>query len=347
MRIFLPDALLIAALFAAPVVPAAGGATAAPLLHSAARWPVAGEGGWDYVLADGTSRRLYLSHGTGVDVLDLDRGTTLGRIDSTAGVHGIAVAHALHRGFITCGRDSSLLIFDLDHLRPLGRVPVPGRNPDAVLYEPSSRRVLTFNGGTANVTVVDATTGAIVGTVAVGGKPEFAVDDGRGKVFVNIEDTSELLELDPATLKVGRRWSVAPGEQPTGLAIDLKHRRLFSVCGNRTMVVSDADQGKVVATLPIGAGVDGVIFDPRRGLAISSNGEGTITVVRELTPSKFTVVETDSTEPGARTIALDEGTGAIYLPTAELGPPPAPTPDRPHPRPTILPGTFHVLMLRP
>ena len=343
MNFVLPAAVVLAA----PVAPASHPAVAAPLLHPAERWPVAGDGGWDYLLADTLARRLYVSHGTQVEVLDLDRGTRLGRIDSTAGVHGIAVAHDLRRGFITCGRDSSLLIFEIDSLRVLQRVPVPGRNPDAVLYEPSSRRVVTFNGGSASVTVFDAATGTVVGTIAVGGKPEFAVCDGRGKVFVNIEDTSELLELDPGTLKVDRRWSIAPGEGPTGLAIDRRHRRLFSVCGNLTMVVSDADRGKVVATLPIGAGVDGVVFDSRRGLAMSSNGAGTITVVREETPSKFVVVETDSTERGARTIELNESSGVVFLPTAQLGPPPPATPDRPRPRPTIVPGTFHVLVLRP
>jgi DNA-binding beta-propeller fold protein YncE len=282
-----------------------------------------------------------------IEVLDLDHGTMLGGLEPTPGAHAVAVARDLGRGFVSCGRESSVMVFSLDSLKEIARVPVQGRNPDAILYEPASKRVLTFNGGTANVTVLDAATGQVLGLVDLGGKPELPVADGNGRVFVNIEDKSEVLEFDPAAMKVLRRWSIAPGEEPSGLAIDRGHRRLFSVCGNHLMVISDADKGTVVGTAPIGGGVDGVVFDTKRALAISSNGEGTVTVVHEDSPSRFSVVETDSTERGARTIALDEKTGAVFLPTASFGETPAPTPERPRPRPAIVPGTFRILVLRP
>jgi DNA-binding beta-propeller fold protein YncE len=322
-------------------------ASSPPLFHPAPSWTLGGEGGWDYVTVDARARRLYVSHATRVEVRDLDRGDSIGVIEPTPGVHGIAIASDLGRGFVSCGRDSSVLVFDLASLRTLERVPVPARNPDAILYEPTTKRVFTFNGGSASATAFDAASATLVGSIDVGGKPEFAVADGKGKVFVNIEDKSEVLELDPKALRVVRRWSIAPGEEPSGLAIDRARRRLFSVCGNRTMVVSDADHGKVLISLPIGAGVDGAAFDSRRGLAISSNGEGSITVVKDESRDKFVVAETDSTQRGARTIAIDDSTGAVYLPTADFGPAPSPTPDRPRPRPSIVPGTFRILILKP
>jgi DNA-binding beta-propeller fold protein YncE len=338
---------LVALVLAASRLSPVAAAPPVRLFHAIRPWTIGGEGGWDCLLADAEGRRLYVSHGTRVEVLDLDHGDSIGVIAPTPGAHAIAVASELGRGFVSCGRDSSVLIFDLRDLHTVERVALPARNPDLILYEPLSKRVLAFNGGSANATVLDGATGAIVGSVDLGGTPEFAVADGKGRVFVNIEDKSEVLELDPRELRVVRRWSIAPGEGPSGLAMDRAHRRLFSVCGNQKMVVSDADSGKVIATLPIGDRVDGVAFDPKRGLAISSNGEGTITVVREASPQEFVVAETDTTQRGARTIALDERTGALYLATADFGPAPAPTPDRPRPRPAVVPGTFRVLVLRP
>ena len=340
-------ALGLVALAASSHSPASASTPPARLFRPIHPWSIGGEGGWDYLLADAEARRLYVSHGTRVEVLDLDRGDSIGVIAPTPGVHGIAVAPELGRGFISCGRDSSVLIFDLTTLRTLQRVALPARNPDAILYEPLSKRVLTFNGGSANTTILDGTTGAIAGSLDLGGKPEFAVSDGKGRVFVNIEDRSEVVELDPRGPRVVRRWSIAPGEEPSGLAIDRVHRRLFSVCGNQQMVVSDADSGKVIAIIPIGNGVDGVAFDAKRNLAISSNGQGTITVVREDSAQKFVVAETDTTQRGARTIALDERTGTLFLTTADYGPAPPPTPDRPRTRPTIVSGTFRVLLLKP
>ena len=304
-----------------------------------------GDGGWDCLTVDPAARRLYITHANGVDVIDLDHGTSRGRIEPAQGVHAVALAPELHRGFVSCGRESAVLVFDLATLDTLRRVPLPsGRNPDLMLYEPTTRRVFSFNGGTDNSTALDAATGDVVGDVALGGKPEFAVADGCGKIFVNLEDKSEMVEFDPKSLVVLRRWSLAPGDGPTGLAMDRAHRRLFSACGNETLVVSDADAGRVIAAVPIGRGTDGVVFDPARQLAISSNGEGTLTVIREASSSRFTVVSTDSTERGARTIALDERTGRVFTVTASFGPPPEPTPERPRPRPPVLPGTFHVLV---
>lgn len=332
----------LALLLVAPLL--LGAAQDSPSLHVAQRWTVGGEGGWDCLTVDESARRLYVTHATGVDVIDLDQGTVKGRIQPTLGAHAVAVAPEFHRGFVSCGRDSSVFVFDLATLDSVRRVPVTGRNPDLILYEPVTKRVLSFNGGSDNCTALDAATGDVVGTLALGGRPEFAVADGRGRIFVNLEDRSEIAELDPRAMTVLRRWPLAPGREPSGLAMDRARRRLFSACGNDTMVVSDADAGRVIAAVRIGHGTDGVAFDPVRRLAISSNGEGTMTVVREESPSRFTVASTDSTERGARTIALDEKTGRAFTVTASFGPPPEPTPDRPHPRPTILPGTFHVLV---
>ena len=328
-------------------VPALATPAGAPLFHLSGRWPVAGTEGWDALTADGQARRLYITHGSRVDVLDLDHGALVASIDSTQGSHQVALARDLGRGYVSCGRDSSVVIFDLATAKVLQRVALPARGPDAILYEPTTRRVLVFCGGSSSAVVLEGATGAIAGAITLGGRPEFAVTDGAGKVFVNLEDKSEIAELDPRTLQVLARWPLAPGEGPTGIALDRAHHRLFAACSNRTLVVLDAAKGRVVATLPIGDRVDGIVFDPKRGLACSANGEGTITVVREVTPRKFEVAETDSTQLGARTITIDETHGTLYTVTASFGPPPEPTPDRPHPRGPILPGTFQVLVLEP
>ena len=316
-----------------------------PSYHVAHRIPLAGDGGWDYLAVDPAARRLYVSRATHVAVVDLTRDSVVGDIPNTLGVHGIAVVPELGRGFTSNGRDSSVTVFDLQTLAPLATVAVTGRNPDAIIFDPVSRRVFTFNGGGANATALDAATGTVVGTIVLGGKPEFAVSDGRGRMYVNIEDKSEIVAFDTRTLAVAARWPLAPCEEPSGLAMDRQHRRLFSVCSNRLMAVVDADNGKVVASLPIGGGVDGAVFDSAGQVAVSSNGEGNVTVVREDSPTQFRVVETDSTQRGARTIALDPMTHRLYLTAAEFGPPPAPTPDRPRPRPPVIPGSVVVLVV--
>ncbi len=313
--------------------------------HVVGKIAAGGEGGWDYLIADTTSERLYVSRGTHVMVVDLSRDSVIGDIANTPGVHGIAVVPSLGRGFTSNGRDTTVTIFDLRTLAPIASVKVTGRNPDAIVYDPASSRVFTFNGGGANTTAIDAATGAVAGTIELGGKPEFAVSDGRGTMYVNIEDKSEVVAFDSKGLTVRNRWPVAPCEEPSGMAMDRANARLFVVCSNKLMAVLDPATGKVVTALPIGQGVDAAGFDPATGLAFASNGEGTLTVVHEDSPDKFTVVGTVATQRGARTMALDPKTHRIYLSTAQFGPPPAPTTERPNPRPPMIPGTFTILIL--
>lgn len=317
---------------------------ATPGYHVIHRINTGGEGGWDYVTVDPDGNRLFLSRGTHAMVIDLGRDSVVGDIPNTLGIHGVALAPELNRGFTSNGRDSSVTIFDYKTLAPIAVVKIPGRNPDAILYDPATKRVFTFNGGTSNATAIDATNGTVVGTVDLGGKPETAVSDG-GKVYANIEDKSEIAVFDPKTLAVLARWPLAPCEEPSGLAIDRVHQRLFAGCGNKTMAVVDMRTGKVVATPAVGSGVDAAGFDPGTQLAFTSNGEGTITVVHEDTPDKYTVVETVATQRGARTMAVNPKTHRLYTVTAEFGPAPAPTADRPRPRPPMIPGTFVVLEL--
>jgi DNA-binding beta-propeller fold protein YncE len=304
---------------------------------------VGGEGGWDYVTMDSAGRRLYVSHATHVVVIDADTASTVGDIPNTNGVHGIAIAADLGRGFTSNGRDGSVTIFDLKTLKALGQVKV-GTNPDAIIYDSATHRVFAFNRGSSDVSAIDGASGTVAGLIALGGHPEFAAADGNGMVYVNLDDKSEVVALDSRKLEVKARWPLAPGEDPSGMAMDLKSRRLFIGCGNKKMIVLDADNGHVLAALPIGGGVDATAFDPETKLAFSSNGEGTLTVVHEDSADKFIVVEQAETERGARTMAVDLKTHKVFLPTAQFGPPPAATPEHPHPRPTVLPGTFKVLV---
>jgi YVTN family beta-propeller protein len=318
--------------------------SAAPGYHVVKQYKLGGEGGWDYLMLDPKARRLYVSHATHVMVVDADSGAVVGDIPDTAGVHGIALVQDLNKGYTSNGRSSTVTVFDLKTLKVLKQIPV-GKNPDAIIYDPASKRVFTMNGASNDATAIDAQTDTVAGTLALDGRPEFAVSDEKGHVYVNLEDKSAVVEFDPRKLSVMARWPLAPGEEPSGLALDGKNRRLFAVCSNKMMVVLNADDGKVVANVPIGSGVDAAAFDPETGLAFSSNGEGTLTVVREDSRDKFTVVENAQTQRGARTMALDTKTHQVYLATAEFGPPPAPTPERPRPRPSILPGTFTILVL--
>ena len=313
--------------------------------HVVRRYPLGGEGGWDYLLLDPATRRLYISRGTRVAVIDADSGVARGEIPNTPGVHGVALAPDLGRGATSNGRDQSVTIFSLRSLDTLGRVHTTGANPDAIVYEPATHRVFTFNGTGQNATAIDLMATTVVGTVALGGKPEFAVAPGDGRIYVNIENTAELVVLDARRLAVAARWPLAPCEEPTGLALDAVHARLFVGCSNRLMAVINPGNGRVVATLPIGGGVDGTAFDPGTGLAFSSNGEGTLTVVREVTPDSFAVVDTVPTQRGARTLALDPRTHAVFLATAGFGPTPAPTPEQPRPRPAIVAGSFVILVV--
>jgi DNA-binding beta-propeller fold protein YncE len=323
---------------------AAGAAAAEPELRVLRRLPFGGEGGWDYLTVDDAARRLYVSRGTHVMVVDLDAGKLAGDIPDTPGVHGVAVAPELGRGFTSNGRADSATIFDLKTLRPLGQVKT-GANPDAILYDPASHRVFTFNGRGKDATVFEAATGAVVATLPLGGKPEFAAADGAGRVYVNVEDTAEVVEIDSRAPAVARRFPLKGCEEPTGLALDVAKRRVFSVCHNRVMTVLDAAAGAVIASVPIGEGVDGAGFDPATGLAFSSNGGGSLTVVRESSPGKFEVAATVPTERGARTMALDPRTHEVYLPTASFGPPPPPTAESPRPRPAMVKDSFAILVI--
>lgn len=320
-------------------------AFAAPSYKVVKTIPISGGGGWDYLFADSPNRRLYVSHGSEVNVLDLDSGSIVGKIPNTKGVHGIAVADELDRGFISDGRDNQVTIFDLKTLSVISNVKA-GANPDGIVYDPYSKRVFAFNGRSANMTAIDAETGQVAGTVELGGKPEFPATDGKGNVFVNIEDKSELVRFDPKSLQIKNRWPLAPCESPSGLAIDAAGRRLFPVCENKIMAVVDADSGKVIATIPTGEGTDAAAFDPGVKLAFSSNGgDGTLTVIRQESADKYTVAQNVETRHGARTMALDLKTHTVYLSDADFGERPAPTAANPHPWPRIIPGTFKLLVV--
>jgi DNA-binding beta-propeller fold protein YncE len=315
-----------------------------PGYHVIKTYKLGGEGGWDYLNLDSSSRRLYISRATHVIVIDADSGKPVGDIPDTPGVHGIALAPELGRGFVSNGREGTVTIFDIQTLKLITKVKV-GDNPDAILYDPATKRVFTFNGKSHDSTALDAAKGTVLGTIKLEGKPEFAASDGKGEIFVNIEDKSQLDAIDPAKLEVKSRWPLAPCEEPSGLSIDREHRRLFAGCDNKMMAVVDADSGKVLATPAIGDGVDATAFDPGTGLAFASCGEGVLTVVREDSPNKFSVAENVKTQEGARTLALDDKTHQVFVVTAKFGPPPAPTADQPHPRHSILPDTFVVLVL--
>jgi DNA-binding beta-propeller fold protein YncE len=282
--------------------------------------PLPGEGFWDYVGVDSDARRIYVSHGTKVLALDADSFAVVGEIPDTQGVHGIAVAPEFGRGFTSNGRAGTSTIFDLKTLKTLSTVNT-GRNPDAIAYDDVSKRVFTFNGASKDATAFAAADGKVAGTIALNGKPEFAAVDGKGKVYVNIEDTSELVEIDTKELKILHRWPLAPCESPSGLSMDRKSRRLFAGCENKLMAVVDADTGKVIATPAIGQGVDATAYDPGTGFALSSNGEGTLTVVKQDGHDNYSVLDNVTTKKSARTMGLDLKTHNVVLPAADFLPP--------------------------
>ncbi|HTG83135.1 MAG TPA: hypothetical protein VL949_14410 [Geobacteraceae bacterium] len=312
--------------------------------HIIKRLKLGGDTGWDYLTVDGTARRLYVSRSTHVTVIDLTTDTILGDIPGTQGVHGIALAPELNRGFTSNGKSDTSTIFDLKTLKVVGEVKT-GHNPDAIVYDPASRRVFTFNGRSHDATVFEAATGKVVQTIPLGGKPEFATADGRGTVYVNIEDTSEVVAIDSLDARKLRRFSLKPCEEPTGMGLDGDRGRVYSGCHNKVMTVLDTKSGKVIASVAIGGNVDGNSFDAGTGLAFSSNGDGTLTVVCETSPGRFEVVETVSTQPGARTMALDPTTHVIYLPTAQFAPPKAPSQAGSKPRPEMIKDSFEILVI--
>lgn len=298
-----------------------------------------GDGGWDYLFVDASAPRVFIARATRVMVVDTKTGKLIKEIPDTPGVHGAAIAPDLHRGFISAGRADKVVVFDTHTLEKTGEIKT-GQNPDAVLFEPVSGRVFSMNGRSHDTTVMDAAKMEVINTIALGGKPEFAVADGKGRVFVNIEDTSELVELDAGSLAVTHRWDLKPCEEPTGLAMDRKHRRLFTVCGNKQMVIVNADNGKIIGRPAIGSGADGVAFDPSGAVIASSNGEGNMTLVHEDSPDKYSTIATVTTQRGARTTVFDPHTKRFLTVSADFGPPPAATTENPRPRPTIKPDSF-------
>ncbi len=300
---------------------------------------IGGDDGWDYVGVDSAARRVYVSHGTHVVVLDADSGKVVGDIPDTQGVHGIAIAADEGRGFTSNGRANTVTVFDLKTLKTVTTVKA-GTNPDAIVYDPATKRVFTMNGRSQDTTAINVADNTVGGTLALGGKPEFAVADGKGNIYVNIEDKSELVHFDSKTLKILNRWPMAPCQEPSGLAADWKSRRLFAGCDNKLMAVISADDGKVVATVPIGDGVDANAFDPELNLAFASTGDGNLTIAHEDGPDKYTTVATVPTKKSARTMGLDIKAHQIFLPAADFDPP-APG-ER---RGKMKPGSFVVLVV--
>ena len=316
--------------------------------HLVRKMPVGGEGGWDYLTVDPVARRIYLSRGTHVMIVDEDKGTAIGDIPDTKGVHGVALAPELGKGFTSNGGEATVTIFDLKTLQPISKVKTTGENPDSILYDPSTRRVFTFNGRSANATAIDATTGTVAGTAALPGKPETPVLDGRGSIFVNIEDKNSLVEMDAKALTVKHTYPLPGCEGPSGIAMDTAHRRVFSGCSDSNkLAITNADTGKVIATPRIGEDVDANAFDPATNLVFASCREGVLSIIREDSPDKFTELPDVKTEFGARTMALDLKTHHVFVVTADLTPAAAPTADNPHPRPQPVPGTFRILEYGP
>jgi YVTN family beta-propeller protein len=292
---------------------------------------------WDYLFSDDQSGRLYVSHGTMVQVIDEVSGKVIGKITGLKGVHGIAIDPALNKGFITNGKDSSVTVFNTKTFEVIKRVVITGANPDAILFDAFSQKVFVCNGHSNNITVLDAASNAIITTIGLTGNPEFSVTNGNGLVYVNLESEGSIAVINATTCKVEKVWSIAPGTEPSGLAIDNETHRLFSVCANKLMMVVDAGSGKILAQLPIGVGPDGVGFDPLSKCAYSANGDETMTVVKEETKDKFSVQENVPTHKGARTIAINKLTHHIYLPSAEFEPAEAGK------RGKLIPGTFVLL----
>jgi DNA-binding beta-propeller fold protein YncE len=311
--------------------------------HLVKKVALGGIGGWDYLEVDPATHRLFISRGTHVIVVDPDQGKIIGDIPDTQGVHGIALADEFNKGFTTNGRTSDSTVFDLDSLKILGNTKTD-KDSDAVIYDPFSKRVFTFNGDANTASAIDAASGKIVSTFPLGGGPEFGASDRKGNIFVNLEDKSSLVKFDAKTLKIENTWPLAPCESPSGLAIDDAHEILIVGCHNKFMAFVDGNSGKVLGTVPIGQGVDANRFDPVTGYAFASCGDGTLAIAHEDSPTKFSLVEVIQTQRGARTMALDYASHTLYLVTADFGPAPAATPDNPRPRPAILPDTFVLLV---
>jgi YVTN family beta-propeller protein len=323
----------------------AAGASAAPAGGSfkiVRRIPIAGDTGWDYVRVDPDAQRVYVSHGNHLVVVDELTGKVIGDIPDTMGIHGVALAPELGKGFTSNGGEATVTVFDLKTLKPTGKIKTTGMNPDNIVYDPGTKRVFTMNGRSNNSTVIDASSEMVVGTVDLGGKPEEAAADGKGNMFVNLEDKSAVMEFDTKSLAVKGNWPLAPCEGPSALSVDGAHRRLFIAC-DKVLVVVNADTGKVVASPPIGGDPDGDGFDPATGMIFASCREGLLSIIHEDGPDKYTVVDNVMTQFGARTMTLDPKTHHIFTVTADFKAAAAPTPDNPRPRPAQVPGSFVLL----
>ncbi|HXY06250.1 MAG TPA: YncE family protein [Terriglobales bacterium] len=331
------------ALLLSLILTLAASPASAPGYYIIKTWKLGGEGGWDYLTIDPDARRLYISRAIKVIVIDADSGKPVGEISDTPGVHGIALAPEIGKGFVSNGRENTVSVFDLKTLNTTRKIKV-GDGPDAILYDPATKRVFTFNAHSQDATAIDADKESVVGTIPLGSKPEFAQSDAKGTIFVNMEDKNSLYALDSSQLTVKARWSLPGCEAPTGLAIDREHRRLFSGC-DKIMAITDADSGKEVASAPVGDGVDAAGYDQETGLAFASAGEGKLTVVQSEGGDHYRVVEEVTTQRGARTMALDPKTHNVYLVTAQFGPRPTATAQDPHPRPAILADSFVVLVV--
>jgi len=333
--------VLLAALFATTI---AAGTTVAANYHVASKYVLGGDGGWDYLTYDSASKRLFVSRSTHVMVVDPLNGTLTGDIPDTPGVHGTAIAVDLGKGFTSNGKDGTVTVFDLTTLAKLAMVQTGGKNPDGIAYDPASKRVFTFNGGSNDSTVIDARTNAVVATIPLGGRPEFPAVDGRGTVYDNIESTSEIVAIDARNAKIISRFPLGTCQEPSGLSMDVVHRRLFAACTGEMGVV-DADSGKVIATIPTGAGTDATRYDETSGMAFASNGrDATLTVVHEDDPDHFRLVQNAPTAPGARTMELDPQSGNVYLVTAKLIENPNATSNRE--RYSAVPGTFELIVMK-
>jgi DNA-binding beta-propeller fold protein YncE len=319
---------------------------AAGAYHAIKKIPIPGDGGWDYVAADSDARRLYVSHDTEIVVLDLDSGAVVGKIAGGPDMHGAAIASEFGRGFISESNPGSVVIFDLKTLAKIGEVRV-GDDPNGIIYDPETKRIFTADRGSKRLTAIDAKTGKIAGTIEnLGGRTEHLASDNAGHIFLNMQDRNTVLKLDAVDLKVLETWPVAPCQGPSSMDMDREHARIFIGCRGGLMIVVDATTGKIVASNPIGEGVDAAEFDPKAGLVYFSTGaDGALWIFREESPNQYTLVENAKTQAGARTMALDRKTGRVYLAVADLGQRPAPTPENPRPRPPVIPGTFSVLVL--
>lgn len=336
-------AVFCLALFTASHLPATPQSSGSSGYHLVKKVKLGGSGGWDYLEVDPATHRLFISRGTHVIVVDPEQGKIIGDIPDTKGVHGIAMADEFNRGYTTNGGTSDSTNFDLTSLKVLGKTKTD-KDSDAVIYDPFSKRVFAFNGDGNTSSAIDAASGKLVGTFPLGGGPEFGASDGKGKIFVNLEDKSSLVKFDAKTLKIENTWPLAPCESPSGLAIDAANEILIVGCHNKVMAFVDGSTGKVLGTVPIGQGVDANRFDPGTGFAFASCGDGTLTIAHEDSPTKFSLVEMIQTQRGARTMALDYATHTVYLVTGEFGPAPAATTENPRPRPTMIPDTFTLLV---